>query len=267
MISVPVNGDLLNEALERFFVNLSNPSSNAEIFDPQGVATIADTDPIPNISIADGTGTEGSPVTFSVRLSAASGQLITVQFATINGTATSALDYVLNAGKVTFLPGQTEKTISVLAFDDGSYETQEEFFIQLTGAANAELVKDRAVGRIVDNDALPTISINSVTVKEGDSGTTNAIFTVTLSAISSETVSVNFTTTPSSATAPSDFVSSSGLLTFGPGTTTQSITITVNGDNIDEPHESFIVDLSDPIHAVLGTKRAIRTLLISQVLL
>src|SRR5207237_1521040 len=81
---------------------------------------------------------------------------------------------------------------------------------------------------ILDDDPLPSLSINNVTVTEGNSGTTNANFTVTLSAASGKTVTVNYATADGTATAQSDYVAiPTTTLTFNPGQTTKSITVSV----------------------------------------
>src|SRR5215831_1915448 len=71
-------------------------------------------------------------------------------------------------------------------------------------------------------NVIPTLSINDVSVTEGNSGTTNAVFTVTLSAVSSQSVTVHFATADNTATAGSDYVATSGTLTFNPGDTTKT---------------------------------------------
>src|SRR5207247_1909598 len=93
---------------------------------------------------------------------------------------------------------------------------------------------------IIDDDG-PTISINNVTVTEGNTGsTTNATFSVSLSAASPQSITVDYSTANGTATAPADYVAKSGTLTFPANSTTpQTITIVVNGDIIDEIDESF----------------------------
>lgn len=111
-----------------------------------------------------------------------------------------------------------------------------------------------------------TLSINDVSVPEGNSGTTQAIFTVTLSAADTHPVSVNYSTTEffgsisgnqGFATAGSDYVATSGTLTFNPGETSKTINVTINGDPHYEPDEGFFMILSNPVNAnisrVLGT--------------
>ncbi|MGH7456523.1 MAG: Calx-beta domain-containing protein, partial [bacterium] len=99
---------------------------------------------------------------------------------------------------------------------------------------------------------LPSISINDVTVTEGNAGTVNADFTVTLSASSSQTVTVNYATFNGTATAGSDYVANSNTLSFPSGTTTQTISVVVNGDAFGEPDETFFVNLSNPTNATLA---------------
>lgn len=90
----------------------------------------------------------------------------------------------------------------------------------------------------------PTFSINDVTLTEGNSGTKTATFTVTLSASFGNQVTVNYATANNSATASSDYVSTSGTLTFAPGVETQTISVTINGDTTVESNETFFVNLS-----------------------
>ena len=90
----------------------------------------------------------------------------------------------------------------------------------------------------------PTVTINNIAQAEGNSGTTNFTFTVTLSYTTNSTVSVNYTTANGTATAPSDYTASIGTIFFAPGTTTQTITIPVVGDTTAEANETFTVNLN-----------------------
>src|SRR5262249_20446176 len=95
----------------------------------------------------------------------------------------------------------------------------------------------------------PSIDLDDVSVTEGNAGTTEATFTVQLSAPSRETVTVDYATADGSAIAGSDYQSASGTLTFDPGQTSQTITVLVNGDTIFEKNETFTVNLSNPVNA------------------
>ncbi|MGH7495576.1 MAG: DUF7594 domain-containing protein, partial [bacterium] len=99
---------------------------------------------------------------------------------------------------------------------------------------------------------LPSLSINDVTVTEGNAGTVNAVFSVTLSASSSQTVTVHYATTNGTASAGSDYVANSNTLSLPTGTITQTVSVVVNGDAFGEVDETFFVNLSNPTNATLA---------------
>jgi len=91
------------------------------------------------------------------------------------------------------------------------------------------------------------LSINNVAVPEGDAGTTTADFTVFLSPTSAQTVTVDFATADGSATTlDNDYVAAAGTVTFPPGSSSQPVSVTVNGDTKFEGNETFFVNLSNP---------------------
>ena len=89
------------------------------------------------------------------------------------------------------------------------------------------------------------ISINDVNVVEGNAGTTMATFTVNLSQPETTTVTVDFESVDDRAIAGSDFTAAMGTVTFAPGTTTQTITVSVTTDLSEEPDEQFFVRLTN----------------------
>ena len=89
------------------------------------------------------------------------------------------------------------------------------------------------------------IGINNVELPEGQAGTTAFVFTVELSEPSATTVTVDFSTRNNSAVAGSDFIATSGTLTFAPGEVTKPITVQVIGDTTAEPIEVFFIDLTN----------------------
>ena len=108
---------------------------------------------------------------------------------------------------------------------------------------------------IITQDAastVPVMSIDDVSLAEGDSGTRNFTFTVSLSSPSTQTVSAAYSTTAGTAGAGTDFVSTGGVLLFGAGTTSKTISVAVNGDTLVEPDEHFTVNLSTPGNASIG---------------
>jgi hypothetical protein len=106
----------------------------------------------------------------------------------------------------------------------------------------------------------PNLSINDVSTTEGDSGTKTLSLTVTLAAASNETVTVNYATANGTATAGSDYVSTSGTLTFNPGDLTKAIDVTINGDQSFEPNETFFVNLSNATNATISDNQGIGTI-------
>ena len=89
--------------------------------------------------------------------------------------------------------------------------------------------------------------LNDVAMLEGNAGTSLATFTVRLSASAALPVTVAYATRDGSATvANSDYVATSGTLTFRPGETTKTVSVTVNGDTTLESDEVFSLDLTNP---------------------
>ena len=104
----------------------------------------------------------------------------------------------------------------------------------------------------------PTLTVNDVSVMEGNSGTTTVSFTVTLAPVNaSQTVTVNYTTADGTAAAGIDYVAKSGTLTFSPSVATQTIAVTVNGDVTVEANETFVVNLSSATGAVIGDSQGV----------
>ena len=109
-------------------------------------------------------------------------------------------------------------------------------------------------------DPDPTISIDDVTQAEGDSGTTNFVFTVTRSGDTTGSSSVSFATADGSAIADGDYISASGTVSFGAGVTQQTVTVTVNGDTTVEPDETFTVNLSSATGATIADNQGLGTI-------
>jgi hypothetical protein len=99
--------------------------------------------------------------------------------------------------------------------------------------------------------ALPALSIGDAAAVEGNTGSVDATFEVSLSQPSSSTVTVAFAAVPGTATAGNDYLPASGTLTFAPGVTEQAVAVAVLGDTLVEPDETFGVDLSSPVGATV----------------
>ena len=198
-IGVSVNGDVVDEANETFTVVLSNPAS-ATIADGSGQGTITDDDAAPALSIGDVSLAEGNAgttsATFTVSLSAPSGNAVTFGWATAPGSATAGTDYVSASGSRTIAAGATSATIGVSVNGDVMDEGNETFTVALSNPANATIADGSGQGTITDDDPAPTLSIGDVSVAEGNAGTTTATFTVSLSAASANVVTFDWATAP-----------------------------------------------------------------------
>jgi hypothetical protein len=255
LINVLVIGDTLDEFDETFTVVLSNAQNATLSGIKEATGTILDDDLPPSLSIVDAQVTEGNSGTigmvFTVTLSTDSGKPITVTYETSPGTATSGVDYQPASGELVFTPGQTQKLVTVWVYGDYIYEYNETFSVILSASQNALISNDTAIGIILDDDAKPYLSINNVIINEGNSGTTNFIFSVNLLPQAGRPVTVTYATSDGSATAGVDYISASGMLTFPSGSTMEYITVTVKGDVLDEFDETFNVTLSNAPNATI----------------
>jgi hypothetical protein len=96
-----------------------------------------------------------------------------------------------------------------------------------------------------------TISINNKKIIEGNKGSKNLQFYVTLNKTLTQQVKVNYKTADETAVAGTDYTATNGTLTFAPGVKMQPITVTVTGDKVAEPDETFIIKLSNPVNAAI----------------
>jgi Calx-beta domain len=247
-IIVPVNGDAAIEPNETFSVVLSE-ASGIWIVDASATGTLLNDDG-PTISVTDfstvehsGAGTTN--LVFTVMTSQTSSSPITVSYATSDGSATAGSDYAAMSGAVTLHPGWASIQIKVPVVRDSDIEPNETLFLQLTSATNASIADGLAVGTIIADDGL-LVSIGDKTSREGDTGTTIVTLPVTLGRAATETVTVAWATTNGTATAPSDYQSESGTVTFNAGETSTTITVQIAGDTLKESYETFFVTLSNP---------------------
>ena len=217
----------------------------------------------PAISVRDAVVTEGNSgttqATFVVALSGPSSQSVSFSFATSNGTATAGSDYVATSGALTFAPGEVEKPVVVLINGDTVDEQQETYFLDISNVQNATVSSSRGNGFIVDDDG-PTISINDVSVTEGNSGTKAATFTLTLSGPSVEAIAVRVITTPGTATASSDYNSINLVVIFQPGTVTRTFDVEITGDTNLEANETFFVNISEAFATTIADGEGVCTI-------
>jgi hypothetical protein len=271
-VAIDVLGDTTDEIDETFTVTLTNAAGAAL---SSGGTTLAATGkildddqpvlwveaPAPKAEGASGS----SPTRFLVKLSSPSPTPVSVDYATSNGTATAGSDYTAKTGAVTFPANQTTaQAVDVAVLGDTTDELDETFTLTLSNPTGAALATGglSAASAMIDDDDGPSVSVAgpASSVAEGNSGTVNAVFSVTLSTPSVQTVTVPYATAAGTATSGTDYTATSGTATFTPGQTTQPVTVPVTGDTLNENDETFSLVLSAPVDGTLGTSSAVATI-------
>lgn len=259
-VMVPILGDRISEADETLFLNLSN-SVNAELGDAQGVGYIVDDEEPPLLTINDAAMTAGPAgegrVVFTVRLSDPSGQEVTVNWRTVDGTALAGRDFLGTNGLLRWAPGQTNQTFAV-PVPRGAAGSNLFFYAQLTNAVGALLADDQGIGTITD--WLPQLRIGDARVVEGNRGQVEAVFAVSLSSPITRTARVSYATADGTAAAGSDYAAASGELVFAPGQTNQTVAVQVNGDLLNEADAVFYLRLSQPVEATIAVSQGVGTI-------
>jgi CSLREA domain-containing protein len=219
---------------------------------------------LPALSINDVSATEGDSgtksFTFTVTLSGASNQTVTVSYATADGTATTAgSDYVGASNTLTFNPGDLTKPIGVTVNGDLKFEPNETFFVNLSSPTNATISDSQGIGTIINDDAQGgIISFSQSNYTVGESGGSITI-TVNRTGDTSGAASVDYATPDDSelANVPvcatisgiaqprCDFTTALGALQFAPGETSKTFIVLISQDNFAEGSEGLQLTLSN----------------------
>ena len=260
LVTVSALGDTVVESNEAFNVVLSG-AVGATLGTASAAGTILNDD-LPAVSIvataaskAEGTGGT-TPFTFTVSRNNALGTSL-VSWTVLHGTTTAADFSGATSGVVSFLAGETSKTITVNVVADSTIELNESFSVRLSGTRGSSLGAGSVATATIANDDLPTVSIaaTSASLIEGNSGTTPFTFTVTRSSAVGAS-SVNWAV-QHVGTSAADFTgATNGTVSFLAGETSKVITLTAVGETAVELDEAFNVVLSVPGGAQLGTASA-----------
>lgn len=217
----------------------------------------------PNVSINETSTINegGGSVNFTISLSSsAAPHKVTVNYATADGTATQGSDYTSTAGTVTFEPGVTTRVISVPILDDALDEVDETFKMNILSASPGIIIAGQSTATILDDDPPPSLSINDVSISEGNFGVRSLNFTVSLSAASGKQITVSYATADDTAKAVDDYTPATGGVTISPGQTTSTISIQIKVDTLSEDNETFVVNLSNPVNATIADGTGIGTI-------
>ena len=282
-VAVPICGDTLDEEnAETFFVAITGLSGNAQITRATANGTIGDDDPLPTISIIGGDGNtlerdsgQREAWTLHVSLDKASGRTVKVDYTTadetaIGGTACGGeVDYLTASGTLTFEPGQQQKDVAITYCGDTRDEPDEEALLRLSNPVNAELSQSHPQATVEIRTDEPKLSLSDATVQEGNTGTRDAVFTISVSAPTTRPIEVsavlfappsNTATGAAACGGDADFVNARQTLTINPGQVSKTFGVPICGDIRDEADETFEVTLSLPTGAGLDRSRGTATI-------
>jgi hypothetical protein len=247
----------------------SNPGVVVDDFNGDGksdIASLVINQSIINVYLGDGQGGFSQPTPFPAGFAASS-----LRSADFNGDGIADFVVVSNfstasillgnglggfAAPVTFEAGTGTPTRKITTGDFNSDNRPD--FALTDQSGNISVIFNSCSATPV---SLPTLSIGNVTVNEGEAGSLDATFNVSLSAASTKPVVVSFYTAGRDASKDVDYQTRLGALTFAPGVTAQTITVPVIGDTMDEFDEQFEVRLVYPVNAVVGSGPAQGTIL------
>ncbi len=177
-----------------------------------------------------------------------------VNFATVNGTATAGSDYASKSGQIIFSSTSPSlQQVNVTINGDITFEPNEVFIVRLSDPINAQVIESDGIGTIFNDDVEPNFSVNSISANEGNVGTTPFTFTFTRSGNPTSFTSVlTYATANGTAAAPGDYAAVTGSVTFAPNETSKSVTVAVVGDTVVEPNETFTMNITGITNGVIA---------------
>jgi hypothetical protein len=231
-----------------------NASNTAVIGTPAtAVLSILDDDSTLQFSAATHSVSEGGTATITVQRTGSALGTVSVAYAVTGGTATAPADYTAPAGRLTFGPGVMTRTFTVPTKLDALVEGGETVQLALGAPAGNATIGSPGAATLTITDAPPTVKFGaaSYTVTEG---TPTVTITVLRTGLSTGTVTVDYDVTGGTATSPQDYtVNGTGSLTFGPGVTSRTFTVTIANDTLPEGPQTVSFGLSGAVGAVIGT--------------
>lgn len=264
-VTVTVNGDTLDEPHETLFLSLPSPT-NAILTDTKATGVITNDDgaggasfSVGDLAVAEGNGGPTSSA-FVVTRSGPTAETSTVVASVKGQTASAGTDYNSTTPvTLTFAPGETSKSVPFEVLGDPADEPNETLVANLSKAVNATIADKSGTATIVDDDGGPAVppvqtylSVDDVSVLEGDAGTTDLVFEVTRTGGTTGTSTVRVSTADGTAQAPGDYATVPlTTVTFNPGDTAKLVTVSVNGDATGEVHETLTLRLSSATGAVI----------------
>jgi CSLREA domain-containing protein len=207
---------------------------------------------------------DGLLATITVARTGGNAGAVSVHYQTGGGTGTANTDYSPVSGTINWADGDTaSKTFTIPLVDDNLDEPDETVGMTLSNPTGGATLGNQSTATltIIDNDPPVVVNIADVSHAEGNSGTTDFVFNITLSAVSGKTVSFDYATVAGgTAISGIDYVPVGGTVTVPAGSVSQTVTVFVSGDTTIEPNETFFVQLSNPVNATLGKAKGTGTI-------
>ena len=268
--NVPVNCDFAVESNETFDVALAADAGYTIGSPSSASGTITNDDVNLTLSLApvsqsEGNGTSTMTFTASLNQAVPAGYgPVAFTLGTADVSATAGSDYVALSEAKSIAEGASSTTFVVTINGDTTVEANETFNVDIsaTSGQNTTFPSNPAAVGTIQNDDQPTLSINDVSLSEGNTGNTAFVFTVTMNvAPSSGTVTVDYATANGSATSGTDYTAASGSLSFDAANLTRTFTVNVTGDTGFELDESFFVNLTGAVGATIADNQGVGTIL------
>ncbi|MCW9018142.1 MAG: DUF5011 domain-containing protein, partial [Kangiellaceae bacterium] len=261
-ITVSLIDDSTYEGNETFTLQLVNSTGTELSSQMLSTVIIAEDDAVPPAGVIQFSGAiysigeaEGSLAVTLTRTHGSFGE-VTVDLSVVSGTATYGIDYRIAESQFTFLEGEISHTVSILIFDDSEYEGEENFTLQLTnlnGDASLGSVNEAMI-TIGENDPVPSsgniqFSGNAFSISESFN---ELMVTVLRTSGSYGEISVDYAFIDGAAVNGEDFNGTNGTLYFADGETSQTLTIGIVDDSVDENNESFSVELRNAVNTTIA---------------
>ncbi|MCW9000717.1 MAG: hypothetical protein OQK04_18545, partial [Kangiellaceae bacterium] len=261
-ITVNLIDDSTYEGDETFNLQLSNVVGTELGNQLLSTVTIVEDDAVPPAGViqfsgaAYSIGEASGDLTVTVTRTNGSFGEVSVDLSVTGGSATQDVDYRIADSQLTFLDGEVSRTVSILVFDDSDYEGEENFTLQLTnlsGDASLGSVNEATI-TIEENDSAPAsgniqLSGNAFSIDESSNELT---VTVLRTSGSYGDISVDYAFIDGTAINGEDFNGTNGTLYFADGETSQTLTIGIVDDSVDESNESFSIELTNPVNTVIA---------------
>jgi Calx-beta domain/PKD domain/IPT/TIG domain len=236
--NVPLLRDNVYTGTQYFNATLSSPSTGYSLGNTTVPIQIYDADPPPRVGFPVGAYTiseNGGAKPVTVTRSGDMTGTVTAGYTVYGGGVLEPL-----SGTLTFGPNETTKTFNVTPINDNVYTGTRNAFMYLSANYTTN---STAYVYVEDDEKPPTITVDDVSVTEGNSGDSDATLTAKMSTPVSFYTYLYWSTQNQTATAGSDYRTASGSVMFAPGETTKTFTVPIVGDTTVEANETLKVNL------------------------